>query len=220
MGEDERAPGVTGGQVGRVLTPWESSVGGIPLARILPCRERVSIGPFVELERVGPLYMEPGIGLQMGPIPRVGVATITYPIQGEVIHRDSLGTEQLLTPGDLNLVVAGSGLTASERSPQDVLEAGGVLDGLRMTLLLEEQDSDCDPRFVRYPADDLVSTEGEGWFARVLIGTGLGVTSPCQFAGAFLADVTLAAGARLDFEADFAERGALAAERDACIEGV
>lgn len=208
-------------RVRQVLRPWESKVGGVPVARLLPARELASIGPVVFLDRFGPEFMEPGGGMQVGPHPHAGLATVTYPFQGELEHRDSLGNEQLIAPGEINWMTAGRGITHSERSPRDVVENGGVIDGVQLWCALPADLEQCEPRFEHRDAEELPSTEGEGWFARVLTGRGLGLEAPTRTdAELFLADVTMAAGAGFEFDACCAERAVLAAERDCIVDGL
>lgn len=210
-----------GERIEQVLRPWELKVSGVPVARVLPARERRTIGPVVQLERFGPDYMEPGHGYQVPPHPHRGLCTLTYPVQGEIVHRDSLGTEQLITPGEINWVVSGRGLSHSERSPKDVVDNGGVIDGVTLCCALPIDRIDCEPRFEHRAADELPFTEGEGWFARILAGTGLGVSAPTETeCDLFLADVTMAAEAGFEFDPCAEERAVFGAEREATVDGV
>ncbi|MCC5793775.1 MAG: pirin family protein [Chromatiales bacterium] len=126
-----------------------SSVGGIPVARLLPLRERRLIGAWCFLDHIGPARFAPGTaGLRVGPHPHIGLQTFTWMIAGEILHRDSLGYEQLIRPGQVNLMTAGDGVSHTEETPP---HAGTSLHAVQLWIALPRAERAVEPRFDHYP---------------------------------------------------------------------
>ena len=168
---------------------------------------RRSVGPFVFWDQMGPATLPPGRGVDVRPHPHIGLATITYLFEGEILHRDSLGSAQPIRPGAVNWMTAGRGIVHSERTPAELRPSGSPLAGIQAWVALPRQMEECDPSFIHHPATALPTFEDDGLRVRVLVGTLFARTSPVEPASpTFYADATLAAGARLTLGADYAER--------------
>ncbi|WP_111497844.1 MULTISPECIES: pirin family protein [Marinobacter] len=125
-----------------------SEVGGIPVARSVPTRERRMIGAWCFLDHIGPVTLQPGeAGMRVGPHPHIGLQTFTWMIEGEILHRDSLGSRQVIRPGEVNLMTAGRGIAHTEES----VEASGALHAVQLWIALPYADRETDPRFDHYP---------------------------------------------------------------------
>lgn len=163
----------------QLLTPKPRDLGeGFLVRRALPSAERRSIGPFIFLDEMGPAQFAPGVGLDVRPHPHIGLATVTYLFEGAIEHRDSLGSVQVIRPGDVNLMVAGRGIVHSERSPQP--REGAPLHGMQFWLALPRALEESDPAFLHYPAATLPRWREEGAELELLIGSALGRASPVR----------------------------------------
>jgi len=191
-----------------VIVPRASDLGeGFTVLRALPSMQRRSVGPFVFLDQMGPVRLKPGRGLDVRPHPHIGLATVTYLFEGEIMHRDSLGTVLSIRPGDLNWMTAGRGIVHSERSPDALRPAGPSLYGMQAWVALPQEHEETDPSFVHHPAAELPVIQGEGRRVRIIVGTLYGQRSPVHTLSETLyADVQLEAGALLSVPADYAER--------------
>jgi redox-sensitive bicupin YhaK (pirin superfamily) len=195
-------------------------LGGFSVRRLLPSMARRSIGPFVFWDQMGPATLPPGRGMDVRPHPHIGLATITYLFDGEIMHRDSLGSAQPIRPGAVNWMTAGRGIVHSERTPSELRAGGSPLAGVQAWVALPRQLEECDPAFAHHPAAALPIVENEGLRVRVLVGTLFDRTSPVVAASpTFYADATLAAGARLTLAADYAERAIHVAEGRVMLAG-
>jgi redox-sensitive bicupin YhaK (pirin superfamily) len=188
------------------ISAKHKDIGGFAVRRALPAIERRMVGPFVFLDQMGPTSLAPGAGLDVRPHPHIGLSTMTYLFEGEILHRDSLGTVQVIQPGAVNWMTAGSGIAHSERTPAESRD-GGNLSGLQFWVALPKAHEEMDPTFVHLAATDLPTIEGEGIVARVIAGEAVGHRSPLISAHPMLAvDLSLAAGSKLDIPTDYAER--------------
>jgi quercetin 2,3-dioxygenase len=149
--------------------------GGILIRRALPNRHRRTVGAWCFLDHAGPIEFDAGGGMHVGPHPHIGLQTFTWLIEGEVVHRDSLGNEQLITPGQVNLMTAGSGITHAEDSAPGI---GGRLHAAQLWIALPEQQRQRAPAFRNYPHLPLI--ERGGFSVRVLAGSAFGETSPAE----------------------------------------
>lgn len=171
---------------------------GFSVRRLLPTARRKTVGPWIFLDHMGPADFAPGNGINVRPHPHIGLATVTYLFEGEILHRDSLGNTQAITPGDINLMVAGRGITHSERERPEVKGNAHRLHGLQLWLALPEQDEYGDPAFFHYDASTLPRTAIDGVNLRVMMGTAWGQQSPVPtYAGALYAEAHLAPGQTL-----------------------
>ncbi len=189
-----------------VIVARARDLGGFEVRRALPSARRQMVGPFIFFDQMGPAEFLTGKGVDVRPHPHIGLATVTYLMQGRIHHRDSLGTDAWIAPGEVNLMVAGHGITHSERmdgSPQPQ-----SLFGLQTWLALPKDQEDRPAGFVNAPADALPVLEGEGKQVRLILGHGWGerasVPTPSE---TLYADATLAPGAVLPLPDDHEDRG-------------
>lgn len=164
------------GAVELTIEPRIRSLGEFDVRRVLPAAKRRMVGPFVFLDHMGPAAFGPGEGMAVRPHPHIGLATITYLFEGEIMHRDSLGCVQLIEPGAVNLMTAGRGIVHSERSPD--MTAASRLHGLQSWVALPLELEETEPTFVHYPADSLPEQSIEGCTVRVVMGSAYGLQSP------------------------------------------
>ncbi|MBY4595269.1 pirin family protein [Ottowia caeni] len=143
-----------------------------PVARALPYRDRRTVGAWCFLDHAGPKQFAPGKGMHVGAHPHIGLQTFTWLIEGEVVHRDSLGNEQIIRPGQVNLMTAGRGISHTE----DSLHDGTRLHAAQLWIALPKEVHECDPAFDNYP--DLPIVQADGFQGTVLAGTAWGQTSP------------------------------------------
>lgn len=171
------------------------------------------VGPFIFLDQMGPEVLSTGRGLDIAPHPHIGLATVTYLFEGELLHRDSLGTTQLITPGEINWMAAGSGIAHSERTPQETRASGSNLFGIQSWVALPQRFEESTPGFTHYGSDELPVVEGEGKRVRLITGSLFGARSPVQtLSEMFYADVTLMKGARLSIPIEHEERAVYVVE--------
>jgi redox-sensitive bicupin YhaK (pirin superfamily) len=184
-------------------------VGTITVARLLPSAKRRLIGPFVFFDHMGPVVLAPGVGFDVRPHPHIGLSTVTYFLDGENVHRDSLGTVQVNRPGDVNLMTAGRGVVHSERADPAFRATGGTMHGIQIWLALPLDHEDDPPSFAHHPKATLPSiAPAPGVRGRVLIGAAFGARSPIVHPSEpWLVDLELDAGAEIEIAADVAERG-------------
>ncbi|MBU0556093.1 MAG: pirin family protein [Alphaproteobacteria bacterium] len=202
-----------------ILPPVRDLGDGFRVRRALPSAHRRMVGPFVFFDQFGPTTFSAGEGLDVRPHPHIGLATVTYVLEGEILHRDSLGKVQAIRPGAVNWMTAGRGIVHSERSADETRTAGGPLFGLQTWVALPKAKEEADPAFFHHAADTIPETEADGVHIRVVAGSSDGLTSPVQaFSDMLYADVTLQDGARYQLSAEHIERavyvisGALAVE--------
>ena len=194
-------------------------IGGFAVRRALPAIERRMVGPFVFLDQMGPTNLAPGSGLDVRPHPHIGLSTMTYLLEGEILHRDFLGTVQLIQPGAVNWMTAGSGIAHSERTPAE-RRSGGSLSGLQFWVALPKSHEEASPAFVHLAAADLPIVEGEGIVARIIAGEAFGQRSPLLSAHPMLAiDLSLAGQSTIEIAAEYPERAIYVALGEIQCEG-
>jgi redox-sensitive bicupin YhaK (pirin superfamily) len=191
-----------------VIVPPTHDLGdGFHVRRALPSRERRMVGPFVFFDQMGPTVLRAGSGLDVRPHPHIGLATVTYLFDGEIIHRDSLGTTQAIRPGEVNWMIAGRGIVHSERTAADKRAAGSSLSGIQTWIALPKAEEERAPSFRHHAASELPLIEGEGKSLRLIAGSLYGARAPiATLSDMFYADVTLAADARLPVATDHEQR--------------
>lgn len=195
--------------------------GGFEVGRVLPFRQRRMVGPFVFFDRMGPHTLHAPIPgeLDVRPHPHIGLATVTYLFQGEMTHRDSLGVEQVIRPGALNWMVAGSGISHSERF-DGMRGRGGVLDGIQAWVALPESHEETAPSFDHYPPDALPVFDEAGWQGRLIAGSAYGQSSPAHVCSPlFYVHAQAAAGALVPLPEGYQERAAYVASGQIEYEG-
>jgi redox-sensitive bicupin YhaK (pirin superfamily) len=154
------------------------SADALTVRRVIPTRARRNVGPFVFFDHFGPADVTAGPGVDVRPHPHIGLSTVTYLFEGAILHRDSLGTRQVITPGDLNWMTAGRGIVHSERMPSELRERSPRVHGLQIWVALPLRDEECDPAFQHCPAHTLPVWTEQGAKLRLLAGTALGRASP------------------------------------------
>ena len=190
-----------------VIVPRARDLGGFEVRRALPSARRQMVGPFIFWDQMGPAEFILGQGLDVRPHPHIGLATVTYLFEGEVLHRDSLGTLQPIRPGDVNWMTAGRGIAHSERSSPEARAAGSRLFGIQAWVALPAAAEETAPDFAHHARDDLPVVSGEGKEVRIITGSLYGERSPVPtFSAMFYADASLAAGAKLPLPAEHEER--------------
>jgi redox-sensitive bicupin YhaK (pirin superfamily) len=190
-----------------ILPPVRDLGDGFNVRRALPSPQRRMVGPFIFFDQMGPTAFSGGAGLDVRPHPHIGLATLTYLLEGEIEHRDSLGSVQTIRPGEVNLMTAGSGITHSERSPASARTTGGVLFGLQTWIALPAGDQEIAPAFDHYAAREIPTLDAEGVRFSLVVGQSHGQRSPVKtYSDTLYADLVLDAGARYQLKADHAER--------------
>lgn len=167
-------------QIDVLITPKSKDLGGFSVKRVLPAAKARSVGPFVFFDEMGPAVFAPGEGINVRPHPHIGLSTVTFLFDGEILHRDSLGFFQPIQPGAVNLMTAGKGIVHSERTSEERLEKGQSLHGIQVWMALPEDSQEIDPAFVHHPKDELPIIEAEGIRTTVIIGSFEGETSPVE----------------------------------------
>ena len=193
-------------QIDLLIRPQLTDLGGFTVRRALPDVRWKMVGPFIFFDHMGPARFEPGNGIDVRQHPHIGIATVTYLFEGKILHRDSLGCEQVITPGAVNWMTAGRGIVHSERTPANLRDSGSGVHGIQAWVALPRADEECDPAFEHYPADDIPSLSVDGVDVRVVVGSAFGVTSPVRTASDTLyVEVDLPPGGRLTVPGDWEE---------------
>lgn len=211
------------GAIELILIPKDKDLGGFSVRRTLPSKQRRTVGPWIFFDHMGPASFPAGKGINVRPHPHVNLATVTYLFEGEILHRDSLGSLQPIQPGDVNLMVAGKGIVHSERERPEITARDHNLHGLQLWLALPEADEEVEPAFHHYPSADIPSVDVDGIPVRVIMGEAYGVASPVKtYAETLYIEARLRAGQTLTLpdsqeRALYVVEGALQA-RDTSIE--
>jgi redox-sensitive bicupin YhaK (pirin superfamily) len=193
---------------------------GFRVRRLLPAAERRMVGPFIFFDHMGPVRMELGRGLDVRPHPHINLATVTYLFEGEILHRDSLGTVQPIQPGALNWMTAGRGIVHSERSPAAARAAGVQLHGLQLWVALPRAQEEVPPSFQHYAAQDLPALKRDGAQLRVIAGRAYGASAPVRvLSPLFYVEAQLESGAALPLPEEHAGRAAYVVEGSVGCEG-
>jgi redox-sensitive bicupin YhaK (pirin superfamily) len=205
----------------QVVLPSVRDLGdGFKVRRALPSRHRRSVGPFVFFDKFGPATFRAGEGLDARPHPHIGLSTLTYLLEGEMLHRDSEGFVQQIRPGEVNLMTAGRGIVHSERSSQATRAVGGTTFGFQSWIALPTSEEEREASFQHVTEGNLPLLEGEGIRLRLTAGTLHGQRAPTKtFSDLFSADVTLRAGARFQVDAEHTERAVYVVTGEVEVEG-
>jgi redox-sensitive bicupin YhaK (pirin superfamily) len=203
-----------------VIVPRARDLGGFEVRRALPAPRRQMVGPFIFFDQMGPAEFVTGQGMDVRPHPHIGLATVTYLHRGAIHHRDSLGTDQWIEPGAMNLMVAGHGITHSERMDGEALKKPQSLFGIQSWIALPKGAEDREAAFIHAPKDDLPMLEGEGKQVRLIMGDAYGaratVETPSEM---FYLDAVLEPGAALPLPDNHEDRGAYVLEGTVDIAG-
>jgi redox-sensitive bicupin YhaK (pirin superfamily) len=191
-----------------MIYPKEHDLGGFSVRRALPSGRRRMIGPWIFFDHMGPAAFAPGKGIDVRPHPHINLATVSYLFEGEMLHRDSLGNEVAIRPGEINLMVAGRGIVHSERQRKAVKAGNNVLHGLQLWLALPKADEEIEPEFHHYDSAQIPAATIGSVPVRVLIGSAYGLQSPVKtFAQTLYVEASLQTGDSLTLPDGVAERG-------------
>jgi redox-sensitive bicupin YhaK (pirin superfamily) len=196
-----------------VLKSQPRDIGGFPVRRALPRRQRRMVGPFIFFDQMGPELLAPGRGVEVRPHPHIGLSTVTYLFAGSLLHRDSLGTVQRIEPGEVNWMTAGQGIVHSERTAPEDRDSPQDLFGLQIWVALPRRLEETAPSFAHYAAStvpEYVSTEHR---LRVIVGSVDELTSPVEaFSPTLYAEVRLAPSGRFKLPTEYEERAVYVVE--------
>ena len=203
-----------------MVIPNARDIGGFEVRRALPTARRRLVGPFIFFDRMGPAILRADQALDVRPHPHIGLSTVTYLFDGKIRHRDSLGTEMVIEPGDVNLMTAGRGIVHSERSPEELRGSPMSISGLQTWLALPDGKEEVDPLFENTGRDTLPAIDADGVSGRVVIGAFDGIRSPVKAASETLyVDLRLVPGASVRIPAEAEERAIYVLEGDVEISG-
>ena len=203
-----------------LIVPRARDLGGFEVRRALPAPKRQMVGPFIFFDQMGPAEFITGSGIDVRPHPHIGLGTVTYLYKGEFQHRDSLGSNQMIHPGAVNWMVAGHGVTHSERTSEETRKNPHDLFGIQTWIALPDVSEDVDASFEHHPKDTLPIMENGGVRMRLILGNAYGEKAPVRmFSEMFYADVILDAEALLPMPDDHEDRGLYVTEGEVVIAG-
>ncbi|WP_419913766.1 pirin family protein [Hoeflea sp.] len=191
-----------------LIVPRARDIGGFEVRRALPSARRQMVGPFIFFDQMGPAEFLTNQGIDVRPHPHIGLATVTYLYEGEFQHRDSLGTNQMIYPGQVNWMIAGNGVTHSERTSEATRKGESRLFGIQTWVALPENAEEIDADFEHHGEDSLPFLKGEGKEVRLIIGNAWGERAPTKtFTDMFYADVVMEPSATIPMPDDHEDRG-------------
>ena len=203
-----------------VIVPRARDLGGFEVRRALPAPKRQMVGPFIFFDQMGPAEFVTGKGIDVRPHPHIGLATVTYLYKGRIHHRDSLGTDSWIEPGAVNWMVAGHGITHSERTDGDIRQRPHDLFGIQTWVALPKDAEDDPADFQHAARDELPFMEGEGKEVRLILGDAWGERAPVQtFSEMFYADAMLEAGASIPLPDNHEDRGVYVVQGSVTVAG-
>ena len=203
----------------QTIVPVTHDLGGFQVRRAIPSPQRRMVGPFVFVDQFGPARLAAGEGMDVRPHPHINLATVTWLFEGAIDHRDSLGTFSTITPGQVNLMTAGTGIVHSERSPQSERDGGAAMYGLQTWLALPDGMEEIAPAFET--VSDLPLLEDGGASARVIMGSLWGRQAPTTcYAETIYAEVNLQPGGAVPIDAEADERALMLVAGDASLDGI
>ena len=204
-----------------LIVPRARDLGGFEVRRALPAPKRQMVGPFIFFDQAGPAEFITGKGVDVRPHPHIGLGTVTYLYKGEFQHRDSLGSNQMIHPGAVNWMVAGQGVTHSERTSEVTRKAPHSLFGIQTWIALPDEAEDVTPSFEHHPKETLPWLDNEGVRMRLILGQAYGEKAPVKmFSDMFYADVVMDAGALLPMPDHHEDRGLYVSEGEISVAGL
>ena len=207
-------------QIETLIVPRARDLGGFEVRRALPSPKRQMVGPFIFFDQMGPAEFLPTKGLDVRPHPHIGLATISYLHRGRMHHRDSLGTDQWIEPGAVNWMVAGNGITHSERTDDETQTDPMPFFGIQTWVALPDDHEETDALFQHVPQAELPFIEGEGKSVRLILGNAYGETASTKtFSEMFYGDVVMTAGSKLPLPDNHEDRGAYVIEGEIEVAG-
>jgi redox-sensitive bicupin YhaK (pirin superfamily) len=204
-----------------VIHQRRRDLGSFEVGRVLPFAKRRMVGPYIFFDRMGPKDLAPGLPREadVRPHPHIGLSTITYLFDGEIMHRDSLGSEQSIRPGEVNWMTAGRGITHSERFER-LRREGGPLDGIQAWVALPDAREETDPGFWHYASEALPGFDSDGVAGRLIAGRLSGVQSPVIVdSPQFYVHWRLRAGSRVSLPAEYPERAVYVVRGEVEVDG-
>jgi redox-sensitive bicupin YhaK (pirin superfamily) len=193
--------------IAHIVVPRTVDLGGFQVHRALPSARSRMVGPFIFFDHFGPAVLRTGDGMDVRPHPHIGLATVSYLFDGEIVHRDSLGSAEPIRPGAVNLMTAGRGIVHSERTAPDHRDGGEPLHGLQLWVALPMTDEETTPAFIHTAATDIPELREKGLHLRVVAGTMHGLRSPVATNwDTVFAEAHLKAGTLLPLDTDHEER--------------
>ena len=203
-----------------LIVPRSRDLGGFEVRRALPAPKRQMVGPFIFFDQMGPAEFLTGQGIDVRPHPHIGLGTVTYLFQGHFHHRDSIGTDQVILPGAVNWMVAGKGVSHSERTSEAGRKGPHSLYGIQTWIALPEDREDMDPIFEHHGKETLPQFDAEGIKATLILGHAYGEKAPATlYSETFYLDVTLAPGARFPLPDNHEDRGLYITEGSVTVAG-
>ena len=203
-----------------IIEPRTRDLGGFTVGRVLPYARRRMVGPFIFLDEMGPARFKPGAGIDVRPHPHIGLATVTYLFSGEMRHKDSLGFDLNILPGDVNWMTAGRGIVHSERTDDDTRAKGQMMHGIQSWVALPEDAEETAPEFHHHPKASLPVIERNGAMMRLIAGAAFGETSPVKtFSPIFYLGVEAQAGATIPIPQEYEERAVYLVEGALTVDG-
>ena len=191
----------------QVIVPRSVDLGEFSVRRALPSARSRMVGPFIFFDHFGPAEFKAGTGIDVRPHPHIGLATVTYLFDGEIMHRDSLGTAAPIKPGEVNWMTAGRGIVHSERTDTALRATGSPIHGLQMWVALPQAKEEMEAGFAHHETAEFPMVEDDGKTVRVVVGSLYGASSPVPVVHeTMFGDVYLKAGAKLPLDADHEER--------------
>jgi redox-sensitive bicupin YhaK (pirin superfamily) len=211
-----KEPECTGGNsraVDLVIRARPRDLGGLAVRRVLPSSERRLVGPFVFWDHMGPAVFEPGRGIDVRPHPHIHLATVTYLFEGQIVHRDSLGSHQAIRAGEVNWMTAGRGIVHSERTDEETRRAGSRVHGIQSWVALPQAHEETEPAFHHHAVETIPAVTLGGARLHILAGVAYGATSPVRgFSPMFYVEALLEAGAEVALPREHEERAAYVVE--------
>ncbi|MGA9795590.1 MAG: pirin family protein [Rhizomicrobium sp.] len=204
-----------------VIDQRRKDLGGFEVGRVLPYAPHRMVGPFVFFDHMGPVDMPAGISrhVDVRPHPHIGLATVTYLFDGEIMHRDSVGSQQPIRPGEVNWMIAGHGITHSERFDKERAQ-GGRVHGIQSWVALPKELEETDPAFAHHAGGDLPSHEEGGLWARLVAGEAFGAKAKVKtHSPMFYVHWVLQAGAKAQLPPEYSERAAYVVEGSIEVDG-
>lgn len=203
-----------------LIIPRARDIGGFEVRRALPAPKRQMVGPFIFFDQAGPAEFLTGQGIDVRPHPHIGLGTVTYLYSGDFHHRDSIGSDQVITPGALNWMVSGKGVSHSERTSAPARKGPHSLYGIQTWIALPESHENMEPTFEHHGKEALPLITDDGISARLILGHAYGEKAPATlYSEAFYLDVTLAPGARFPLPDNHEDRGLYITEGSVSIAG-
>ncbi len=222
-------PDSTSHTVSQILVPHTKDLGDFQVRRVLPNDAQLvtgldagpMVGPFIFFDHLGPATFAAGKGMDVRPHPHINLATVTYLFEGEILHRDSLGSVQTIRPGAVNWMIAGRGIVHSERTPDAERARESRIQGIQIWVALPAADEECDPAFYHHAAEALPTWEAPGVVMKVIVGHFQGQSSPVKtFSPMLYLDVRMDAGAQFTLPAEYSQQAVYSVTTGLSLNGI